>query len=328
MQRFLLIASLCLFTGTESSATDECRLSLISTDDSITIKDRGQTVLVYNKQSPPLPEGVGPLYQRSGMLHPLVSPAGHVVTDIFPEDHLHQDGVFSAWVKTTWRDRSIDFWNLGSGTGRVVHTDVLAISKQVKSTGFEVRLLHQSTEEPAVNILAERWKITVWARDECHCFDLETTQEALTDSPLKIYQHRYGGVALRASAAWLPSGKSTDETLDVRQTVSFLNDQGSDRIAGNHQKARWVVMSGDLDEQPVSVAVLCHVDNFRSPQTARLHPTKPYFCFAPCVEDDFVIDAQHPYHARYRFLITDTVPDTDWLNEEWNAWCHAEDGSP
>ena len=61
--------------------------------------------------------------------------------------------------------------------------------------------------------------------------------------------------------------------------------------------------------------------NFRSPQAARLHPTKPYFCFAPCVDGDFTIDRDQPFEGRYRYLITDTQPDADWISEKWQAWC-------
>ena len=53
-----------------------------------------------------------------------------------------------------------------------------------------------------------------------------------------------------------------------------------------------------LDRRDVTIAVLCHAKNFRAPQAARLHPTKPYFCFAPCVDGEFQVDAEHPRHQR------------------------------
>jgi hypothetical protein len=51
-----------------------------------------------------------------------------------------------------------------------------------------------------------------------------------------------------------------------------------------------------------------------------MHPTKPYFTFAPCVNGEFVIDREHPLVNRYRYLITDAAPDAAWLNDQWNAY--------
>jgi hypothetical protein len=300
------------------------RLRLIESDAAITVT-RGETpVVVYNKQSPPVPTGIDPIYRRSGFLHPVASPAGHVVTATFPFDHAHQHGVFTAWVNTTYADRSVDFWNLAGGTGRVLHERVVATRSDGEAVGFEVDLIHRAEQQPAIDVLRERWKVSVYPTDGTyHCFDLETTQQALTETPLAINEYHYGGVALRGPVRWLdePKRKAGAGHETAREPSSFLNSLGSDRIAGNHEHARWVCLSGAMDGQPVSVAVLGHADNFRAPQAARLHPTKPYFCFSPCVDGSFVIDREHPYHARYRFLVTDAAPDADWLNAQWQTWC-------
>jgi hypothetical protein len=102
----------------------------------------------------------------------------------------------------------------------------------------------------------------------------------------------------------------------------FLNDRGSDRIKGNHEHAQWVALTGHMDGQTVTIAVLCHRDNFRAPQAARIHPTKPYFVFSPCVDDEFEIDREHPFRGKYRYLITDAAPDRKWLDEQWEQWCN------
>ena len=74
----------------------------------------------------------------------------------------------------------------------------------------------------------------------------------------------------------------------------------------------------------MTIAVLSHSDNFRAPQTARLHPSKPYFCFAPCVDGEFSIDRSRPFQSRYRYLITDAAPDASWLDEQWKTWSISE----
>ena len=40
------------------------------------------------------------VFERSGFLHPVFTPKGRCVTESFPADHPHQQGIFSAWVKT------------------------------------------------------------------------------------------------------------------------------------------------------------------------------------------------------------------------------------
>ena len=300
------------------------QLKLTETEATITVTQDGRNVLVYNKQSPPLPDGIDPTYRRSGFLHPVASPVGKVVTATFPFDHPHQHGIFSAWVRTTWDNRDVDFWNLAGGTGRVLHERVVSAFSDDVATGFEVELVHRAVQEPVVDILQERWKISAYPTDGTyHCFDLETTQTALTEKPLIISEYHYGGIALRGPVRWLQQkpGEDTVDGDDRREPSDFLNDHGSERRKGNHEHVRWVSLTGTLDAAPVSITVLCHAENFRAPQAARLHPSKPYFCFAPCVDGEFVIDKDHPFHGRYRFLITDAAPNAEWLNQQWNSWC-------
>lgn len=299
-------------------------LRVAETAAAITVTRRGSVILVYNKKSPPVPQGIDPVYARSGFLHPVASPSGKVVTATFPFDHPHQHGIFSAWVKTKWGDRQIDFWNLAGGTGRVLHERVVSTFSDERATGFVVDLLHRAEQPPPVDVLRERWTVSVYPTGTDYtCFDLDTTQRALTDKPLMVSKYHYGGMALRGPIRWLLSADRDDAGAnnEPREPSFFLNDHGSDRKKGNHEHARWVALSGRIRGKPVSIAVLCHPDNFRAPQAARLHPTKPYFCFAPCVDGEFTVDKDHPLHARYRYLVTDTPPDAEWIDEQWKRWC-------
>ena len=303
------------------------QLKLTETAAALTITQGDQNVLVYNKQSPPVPEGIDPTYRRSGFLHPVVSPAGKVVTATFPFDHPHQHGIFSAWVRTKWNNRDVDFWNLAGGTGRVLHERVVSRFSDNNATGFEVELVHRAVQEPEVDVLRERWKVTAFSTDgSYHCFNLETTQTALTDEPLIVNEYHYGGIALRGPVRWLQkkSGDDAGQVDQTREPSDFLNDHGSERRKGNHEHAKWVSLTGTIEAAPVSITVLCHAENFRAPQAARLHPTKPYFCFAPCVDGEFVIDKDHSFQGRYRFLITDAAPNAEWLHQQWNNWCRPD----
>jgi hypothetical protein len=322
------LSKYALFTWIASSLfvnlAEAQSLEVIETEQSISVEQDNKTVLTYVKVSPPAPPGINPIFERSGCLHPVSSPRGHTVTAMFPADHAHQHGIFSAWVKATYDGQTIDFWNLAARKGCVLHQRVIAIFDNSETAGFEVDLIHRVETLPTVDVLRERWKVTVYPTDGTyHQFDLETTQTALTDKPLIVDKHHYGGFALRGPTRWL-TGKDSDGPKQgevAREPSGFLNDLGSNRIHGNHQHAKWVSLWGTIDQQPVSITVLCHAANFRAPQAARLHPTKPYFCFAPCVDGEFSIDRDHPFQSRYRYLITDAKPDSQWINQQWSAWC-------
>ena len=300
------------------------RLRVEQTTDTIVVSQDGHEVLTYNKRSPQVPAGIDPVYARSGCLHPLRSPQGRSVTAMFPFDHPHQHGIFSAWVKTTYDGQAVDFWNFARSTGRVFHERVVRVFDEQDTAGFEVDLIHRAQAKEPVDVLRERWRITVHATEgDFHCFDLETRQSALTDKPLVVNKYHYGGIALRGPTRWLTSEDRTIRELadHVNAPSGFLNDLGSNRIEGNHQRAKWVALWGNIEGRAVNVAVLSHKNNFRAPQPARLHPTKPYFCFAPCVDDAFIIDQDHPYVGKYRYLIADTMPDPERIQQQWDTWC-------
>ena len=66
---------------------------------------------------------------------------------------------------------------------------------------------------------------------------------------------------------------------------------------------------------------MCHRDNFRFPQPVRLHPTKPYFCFAPMVLGSFVIQPDREYISRYRFQPHAGEPDAARSDRLWADFC-------
>lgn len=310
--------------------SDEKRLTIQSSDATITIWQGRQPMLVYNKVSPPVPPGIDPVYQRSGFLHPVYTPRGTCVTAAFPADHPHQHGIFAAWTKTTYDGRRVDFWNLAKGEGRVVHHRVIEIIDQPDHVGFEVELLHRIVGPPQIDVLRSRWRLTAREGDESiHMFELSIDQRAITDKPLIVQQYHYGGLAARGPAAWVEPGdadvkrdadarRDADTKLDrdskpdadaTKPRCAMVNDHNENRITGNGKPARWVAMWSTHRNPPASLLIESHRDNPGFPQPARLHPSKPYFCFAPCIAGSFVIDQRHPYQARYRFYVSDTLPN-------------------
>ncbi|MEZ6124194.1 MAG: DUF6807 family protein [Planctomycetaceae bacterium] len=269
-----------------------------------------------------MPDGLDPLYARSGCLHPVSSPEGRIVTAMFPDDHAHQHGIFRHGPA---RHGTGGKWTSGTGSrhqpsasrkGRVSRSDRQWSPLRSRSAApGDTGTSHRRSAR-------ERWTISTVPTDGTwHCFDLASVQTAMTTHPLVLEKYLYGGMAFRGPVEWLTESDSDSKNSRInRQPCEIFNDHGSDRIEGNHQHCRWVCLSGQQAEGTVSVTVMCHSENLRAPQAVRIHPTKPYFVFAPCVDDPFEITQLQPYAARYRYIITDSRPEPEWLNQQWNAW--------
>jgi hypothetical protein len=297
-------------------------LNLVETDRVIRITRDAKVVLIYNKVSPPVPPGVRQVYQRSGFLHPVVTPSGKTLSAVYPADHPHQNGIFTAWVKTEYRGETIDFWNQAKGQGRVWHDSVVETFCSDEKASFVVRLVHRKLGRSPVDILRETWRVTVPVTDGAYnAFDLDIDQQLIAPETLTVQQHHYGGVAFRGLVRWVRRNDGDRLTVDrPTEACEIINSDGQDRQSGNARPTRWVMLTGEIDGEAVSIAVLCHPKNFRAPQSARLHPTKPYFCFAPCIDGSFVIDRARPFVGRYRYLILDRRPERSWLETQWRRF--------
>ena len=107
--------------------------------------------------------------------------------------------------------------------------------------------------------------------------------------------------------------------------LQYVTSEGKDRWTGNHSKPTWVAMHGTLEGRETSLAVFCSPDNFRAPQAVRIHPNKPYFCFAPTVEGSFQIKPGETYVSKYRYLVTSGALDKALIEKHWRAYAKGAD---
>ncbi len=288
----------------------------VETSDTISVSVDGKPVLVYQKSIKESPEGIDPIYRRSGYIHSIKNPAGQILTGDFCADHAHQHALFFAWRQVNFEGRQTDFWDQQSDRGRTFHESVEAVKGGEDSGMFTVQLRHEDrtgAEGPKI-IIRETWTVTVYDRDEnegAFVFDLELVQTNVTESPIVIEKYHYGGMALRGNSQWLAS--ETD-------AAGFMTNEGISREEGNHSRPNWVDMFGPVDGKMAGIAVLSHPTNFRHPQPVRLHPSKPYFSFSPMVESEFSIDAGKTYRARYRYLAHNGAAETKRLDTEWQTF--------
>ena len=280
------------------------------TDDGtrLTLSIGDKPVITYNHGLLPAPEGIDPVFAKNGHIHPLRTPLGRFVTDDFPPDHAHQHGIFFAWVKTTFEDRPVDFWNQAKQLGSVEHMKILETVSGPVFGQFKVKLRHSDLTAPdgPKPVLEEIWTVRVYNVPDPFLIDLKSEQRCVADTPLVINEYHYGGMGLRAAREWYKQDGS-----------GFLTSTGRKRRDGNHTRARWVITHGQSEGQPAAVAALGHPDNFRAPQYVRLHPTKPYFCFAPMVMGPFEIAPGKPFVSRYRYATYDGTPNPELIDQLW-----------
>ena len=274
----------------------------------LSVRVGAKPVLVYHQAAVPPPDLKEPCYARSGQIHPVYNPSGQVVTDDMNHEHTHQHGIMFAWRKSSFEGNPSDCWDQKGGQGRIEHMRTEAVGGGPVFGFFTVRLRHSSLTA-AKPMLDETWCVRVYNRSDCFVFDLESVQTCAGSSPLVVQEYSYGGMAIRGSAAWMTRKPPFD----------YLTNEGKGR-EGNHSRPNWVDFFGPLEGHTTGILVMDNPGNFRYPQPVRLHPTIPYFCFAPAVLGDFAIEPGKPYVSKYRFCVHDnqlTVQAADRLWQDY-----------
>ena len=289
----------------------------------ITLGTGGKTALVYRTEKTELPANrpdLKPIFQRGGYIHPVLSPGGKIVTDDYPVDHKHHHGIWFAWTHTEFEGRKPDFWNMGSGKGTVEFVGLDKTWSGTVHAGFvsRHRQVDLSAPEPKV-ALNETWTVKLLALGQDTAkphfvFDVDVTDVCATAAPIKLPKYRYGGIGVRGPGAWNGKDKMT-----------FLNSEGTtDRSKGDNNETvgRWAHLGGPVDGAATGLAILCHPENANAPQPQRIHPTEPFFCFAPQQAGDLEIKPNQPLTSRYRFVVADGTPDQAELDRLWNDYAH------
>jgi len=278
------------------------------------IRVDGRSVIDFRLRAEPSRASIAPSFLRAGYIHPVFTPSGRIVTDDYPDDHPHQHGIFFAWTKTEFEGRHPDFWNMGDGTGAVELEKVEEVHSGAEKATFKARLRHVDLSGPQrKTALNELWEVTVYRAvprmARYAMFDIGSTQECASASPLILPDYRYGGIGIRGHRDWR-----------AKANVSFLTSEGKDRIAGDDTTARWCSIGGRVDGQPVGLAALSHPKNFRAPQPLRIHPDDPYFNFSPSKRGQWEIVPGRPYVSRYRFVAYDGELNAAELNSLWDDY--------
>jgi len=268
------------------------------TDSFVQLQVGSAAVLRYHHKAWPPPAGKNGRYRRSAFIHPLWSPAGTVLTDVQPPDHYHHMGIWMPWTKTVFDGRKIDFWNLGrnEGTVRFKRYDRLESGPVYASFTAEHEHVDRSVAGGEKVILNEKWTVRLYniggLKDGYRLWDIESVQRCAAGKPLKILQHRYGGLGFRGRRSW--QGDNCD----------YLTSEGKTRVDAHATRARWCDVYGRTATGIEGVTIFSHPENFRHPEPMRIWPEGHiFFNFAPAQIGDFDVEPGRDYVFRYRFYV-------------------------
>ena len=285
----------------------------------LSLSNGKRQVVSYQMHPGELPrEDISELYRRGGYLHPVQTPSGIRVTDDYPSNHTHHHGIWFPWTKTQFEGRTPDFWNMGRGTGRVEFVGMSSSWSGCLTTGFTSK--HQFVDmvaNPEAVALREIWKVALYKvgtiDNDATVIDLESKQRCAGQSPLILPEYRYGGMGFRGRWEWNGPGDN----------CRFLTSNGErDRVKGHATRAKWCWIGGPLNGSTAGIAILSHPKNFRAPQPMRIHPTEPFFNFAPQQAGDMAIEPRKTYTSRYRYIAFEGEPEAKEIERWWQDYAY------
>lgn len=301
-----------LFAGTKF-AEQPNRVVVADDGKHLNVKVDGKPALTYNHAIVEAPQRDEAYYDKSGYIHPLYTPAGKVITDDFNPDHAHQHGIMFSWRKILFEGRENNGWDQKSRLGKVEHRKVISVTSGPVFGSFTTTIDHidLTKKEGPVSMLAETWRVRVFALEDQFLFDINSIQKCATDQPVTIDKVHYGGMTIRGHADW-----------HTHHSHNYLTSEGKNKENGNQSRPRWVEMYGPLAGEVAGITVLSHPGNFRFPQPVRLHPKMPYFCFAVAAIDAFEIEPGKPYVSRYRYYVHDGKQSAKVDQRLWQDYAH------
>lgn len=295
-------------------------LTVSETDEAITITRGDTMVLTYHKAAVPPPEGVKPIYKRSGFIHPLCAPNGEPMTGIHPKDHYHHMGLWHAWVKTKHGKDTPDFWNLGGGTGRVRFAktrQILKASKEDPAVGFVVeqeQVAYKGPEKKETVVLRELLTVKAEYVEGENVVSYFLEQENVSKETLELPAYRYGGcLAYRGPHHW-------DQT-----NSDYLTSEGLNRTNSHQSRARWVAMWGATKKGVATLTVLNHPKNHDYPQRLRTwdanaHNGAMFFNIVPAQEHPWEIKPGQKINMNYLLVLSNGKPDKDRIEKQDKAF--------
>ena len=315
---------------------DTCAFTVEDLDNrSLIIRKGSRPVLQYNYGIISEVEGQINPNDRSSYIHPLWSPSGEIITGDFSPEHIHQRGLFMAWVRVSFGEIETSFWGLGESTGRILKDD--RDPEIIMGPVFSEIVVYNKGSVSGETYFKEITIARVYKQisDDRWVFDMSFRQIP-TDpgNPLtlpvekrvmELQQIYYGGMSFRGvSPGWLHldfiSSSSYGQLekfpkdtrwLSSNDSLDILTSEGHNRRSGNETPARWIDYTGPLGDGWGGLVMFDNPTNQRYPTPLRIHPDMPYFCYAFVKDEPYTITSEEPLCLTYRIVVHDGHPDKE-----------------
>jgi hypothetical protein len=274
----------------------------------------------YEIKSPP--EGVDKLYQKSGYIHPVISPKGDTLTRIQPPDHYHHYGIWGPWTRTKIDTVGVDFWNLKDGQGTVLFKSFNNINIGSVYGGFSahqehINLTQKDNPQLALN---ENLMIKVWKNNNPDQYFIDFTSNFISplENGILFEAYRYGGgLGFRFKEQW------------NKDNCEVITSDGKNRATADGTSARWCIVYGDSSDGEGSSGVLfmSHPKNRSHPEPMRIWPMDAnkgrgdmFFEFCPIRHKEWKIKPHQSYELNYRLLVFDGKITPEEAEKHWKAF--------
>ncbi|NQU54117.1 MAG: PmoA family protein [Bacteroidetes bacterium] len=305
----------------DKQVSGQSKVTLKKDHKDLSLLVNNKSILNYRFATTFPPDGVDPLFQRSGFIHPLTSPGGEVLSRIQAPDHYHHYGIWGPWTKTHIDDRAVDFWNLLLGEGTVKFAGFLSEAEGAIFSGFQALQQHidfgaKGKDQIAMNEILDvrAWNVgeKVWV------VDYTTSINSPLEKGIMLDAYRYGGgIGWRATEKW------------HKDNCTVLTSDNKTRIDADGSFARWCMVEGEseVEEGRSGILFLSHPSNRMHPEPMRIWPLDAnggrgdmYFEFVPIRHEDWKLEPKQNYTLKYRMIIFDGKMDAKTAEMYWNSF--------
>lgn len=271
--------------------------------------------LLVHYQSKPLSEPIGGnAFKGSNFLHPIKTPAGFVVTDSQPEDHLHHFGLWWPWKHIEAEGRKILCWELQGGDG------IIEADNHVKKENALLTNSHyidRRFPDGPTSRLNETTNIEISKSElrsvDGYFIDLDIAQTPTREETVTITPYRYSGFSIRATSFW------------NKDNSSITTSEGKDRDSANFTHARWVLVQGKTaSDGDAGILLMSHPNNQSHPEKLRTwdkqHNGAVFVNFNTVADDPWVMEHGKRYARNYRTFVFDGVLSPQQAEELWRRY--------
>ncbi len=298
-------------------------LSLSKDKGNLKLSIKGKHRLSYKYGMTPAPKGVSKLFQKSGYLHPVLSPAGDTLTRIQPPDHYHHYGIWGPWTHTKIDTVSVDFWNLGEGQGTVLFQAFKTMQPGAVYSVFQAKQNH-------INLKKENGEVAIRENLEVRLWDLGVNDRYMIDytsafktpllSGILLEAYRYGGgLGMRFTERW------------YKDNSEVLTSEGKSREEADGTSARWCIVSGDAStgNGKNGILFMSHPNNRSHPEPMRVWPKDAnngrgdlFFEFCPIRHLEWKLQPNKTYQLKYRMVVFEGKLSAQEAEAYWQAFAY------